>query len=129
MLFGMKARRGGNLLEDPRHRSLEGAGRVDVLDAAAAPAHQVVVMFGQLFGQLEPGLAVGARDAAQDTGLLEHAEVAVQRTDGALATRRQLSRRQWPTRSDEGVDQGATVARVSLVEPPQPARHRRVDVS
>src|SRR5512133_3964700 len=52
-----------------------------VLDAAAAAAHQVMVVADQLLGQLVAGMAApGPRVAGDRPGLLEHDQVAV---DGA----------------------------------------------
>gem|GEM_PF-912686 len=62
-----------------RHRdgSLQGFRRGHVFDQPAARADQMVVMAGELFGQLVAGVVIVGDDAPHDPGTLEHYEVAV----------------------------------------------------
>ena len=52
----------------------------DVVDPAAAATDEVVVVVaGDVLGQLEPGDVVRTGQSSHDTGLFEHREVPVQR--------------------------------------------------
>ena len=58
-------------------RGLEFGADGEVLDGAAVAADQVVVVLGEVLGELEAGPVVGGRDATNDLGALEHRQVAV----------------------------------------------------
>src|SRR5262249_2142205 len=69
-------RRGGG------DRALEAGGRGDVLDAPARRADEMMMVPGEILGQLPAGELVGADDAVHDPGVLQHHEVAVHRALG-----------------------------------------------
>src|SRR3954466_5456686 len=91
--------------------SLEGAldlrldpGRQrEVLDGAAGRADQVVMMLGQVLGQLEAGELPSAEHPPNDSGLFEQREVAVGRALGQSVLRiQQLGDAQRPTVCTQG---------------------------
>ena len=65
------------LVDGPGDGSLEGVAGCDVDDSAAARAQEVVVVLGEVLGQLEAGELVVGRDASDHPGDLEVDEVAV----------------------------------------------------
>jgi thiol-disulfide isomerase/thioredoxin len=60
-------------------RTLEARRRGDVLHPPARRADEVVVVSGEILGQLPARELVGADDAVHDPGVLQHDEVAVHR--------------------------------------------------
>ena len=73
----MKVLPGSELLHHVGHDPLERGRGSDVDDATADRAQQVVVVLGQILGQLEAGELVVGRDAPHDTGTLEVDKVPV----------------------------------------------------
>ena len=63
-------------------RALERRRDGEVLDRTAARADQVVVVLGEVLGQLESGELVGGHEPVHDPATLEHGEVAVGRALG-----------------------------------------------
>jgi hypothetical protein len=97
----------GELVDGFGYGSFEGGGGGDVDDFAAVGAEEVVVVFGEVLGQLEPGELVMGGDAPNDSGDAKVDEVAVRRASrrvgepaGDVADADGLARR------DEEVDDG-----------------------
>lgn len=67
----MKALLGGELRDDPVDGSFEGGGGSHVDDPSTAGAEQVVVMFGQIFCELESSELVARCDAPDHPGGLK----------------------------------------------------------
>ena len=105
------------------------AGDLEVGDVAAGRADEVVVVVGEVLGQLVAGELVGGHDAVDDAGPLEHGEVPV---GGALGQARlaleELRDRQGLVDVDEQVHQRPALRRVALAVVPQPARRGGVEV-
>src|SRR5687768_1612119 len=106
-------------------RLLEAGGGGDVGDRPAGAAKEVVVVIGEVLGQLEAGEFVGPGDAADDAGLDQHPQIPV---GGALGNRlagprEHLGYRQRAARSGQGRDDGAAPGGVALVERRQPRCH------
>ncbi len=105
------------VIDGARHALLEGGSRGDIDDLAAADAEEVVMVLGQILGQLETGEVVTGRHTADQPGDLEVDEMTV----GGAA--RQL----WePTGyvadadrvagAGEHLDDGPAPARVALLD-------------
>ena len=77
VVLGAEAGRAGDGGGGRRHRAFEPRRRGHVLDASARRADEVVVVTGEVFGELPARELVGADDAVHDARLLEHDEVAV----------------------------------------------------
>jgi len=106
---------GGGGLEGGFELVFELGGQFEVGDHAASGAQEVVVVGGEVFGQLEAGELVGGDDAAHDTGLGEHGHGAV---GGALGKSPggldDLGDGQRSTGGLEGVDQHPAPRGVAL---------------
>ena len=76
--------RGGQLVDGQRDLALEIGTRRDVAHLAAAHAQQMVVVLGQVLGQLEAGELVAGRDAADEAGGLQVGQVAVGGAPGQI---------------------------------------------
>ncbi len=110
----------GHLGERRPERALEVVGDREVLHAATARAHEVVVVLGQVLGQLEAGELVARDDAVHDAGALEDAEVAVGRALGQVTGgAEQLGEGDRPVGALERLDEGAAIGGVALVVRPQ----------
>ena len=71
--------------------SIERSSRGDTVKSRTAPqrgADQVVVVLGEVLGQLVAGPLVGGDDLLDDAGPLEHRQVAVDGALGEVARRR-----------------------------------------
>jgi hypothetical protein len=80
----------------------------------------VVVVTGEVLGELPPGELVGADDAVHDVGLLEHDEVAVHRALRELGTvLEDLGDGERARLVDERVEQRPTVGGEALPHRPQ----------
>ena len=79
MVLGAEAGGAGDRGRGRGDRALEPGRRGDVLDPPARRADEVVVVAGEVLGELPARELVGADDAVHDAGLLEHDEVAVHR--------------------------------------------------
>ena len=113
----MKALLGGELSHDPVDRSLEGWGRSHVDHPSAAGTEQMMMVLGQIFGQLEPGELVTGGDAPDDPRALEVDEVPVGRAP------RHLGQLRCDVRDADGVavrgqelDDGSPARRIALVD-------------
>ena len=110
-------------------RLLDPSRRLEVLDRAAADAHQMMVMTGEVFGHLEPSELVGAQHPAHDTGLLEHRQVAVGRALRQLAPRgHQLRGGHRAARLHERFHEHAPAGGVALIHASQPRGGHGVQV-
>ena len=110
-------------------RPLEARGRVHVLDLAARRTDEVVVMVaGQILGQLEAAVVVGAGHPADDADVDQRRHVAV---GAALREGRRgledLGHRQWAPGGAERVDQHLPHRRVPLVDRGQAEAYFVVD--
>ena len=120
---------GGRLDEGRLEPLLDRHGHGEVGHDAAVGADQVVVVAGQVLGQLEPGELVAAGDALDHPGGLQHAEVAVHRAlREALAPGDHLGGGEGAVGLGQDPDQGLAVGRVALARPADTARHLDVEV-
>jgi zinc/manganese transport system substrate-binding protein len=114
------------LLGHPTQREVElpfdVVGEGEVTHRAAVGADQMVVMFGQVFGQLVSSELVGRDDAVDHPGLLEYPEVAIGR---GLRQRRlafeDAGDRQGSIDGGQHIDQRLTPTRIALIQYRQPA--------
>jgi hypothetical protein len=67
------------LVRSLRQRTFDLRGEDHVLEASAHRAHEVVVVFGELFGEFVPRHVVGRHHPVHGPALLEDREVAVER--------------------------------------------------
>jgi len=74
----------GQVIDRARHALLEGGGRGDVDDLAAVDAEEVVVVLGEILGELEAGEVVTGGDTADQPGTLEVNEMTVGGATGQL---------------------------------------------
>jgi foldase protein PrsA len=101
-------------------RLLDVGGQHDVLETAAGRTHQVVVVLGELLGELVAGDVVGGREAPHDRALLERGEVAVQRALRLARTEVvELGDRHRAPGIDQQLHELAPPQRVALARPPQ----------
>ncbi len=104
--------------------------RSDVFDRPALDADEVVVVPGQILGQLVAGELVVGDDSTDGPGLFEHDQVPVHRALRQLGLRvEDLVDREGPGRRPERLDDGETVARRPLAGPGDPVAdlgHQRV---
>jgi hypothetical protein len=77
MALGLKPLGGGQAVELLGDDALERRRRGDVAHLTAVGAQEVVVVLGQVFGQLEPSELVVSGHSADDPGRLEVEEVPV----------------------------------------------------
>jgi hypothetical protein len=124
VVLGAEARAAGDLLRGTVHGALEAGRCGDVFDGTALDADQVMVMTGQVLGQLVARELVVGDDPPHGAGLFEHDEVAVH---GAL---RQLGLgvedlvdRERPGRRLQGLDDREPVAGGPLTGPREPVTH------
>src|SRR4051812_16204600 len=86
--------------------ALELVGDGEVFDVAASAADEVVVVLGEVLGQLVPSEVVPGDDATHDAGALEHGQVPVGRAlREVAAVLEQLGDAEGAVRSFELVDQ------------------------
>jgi hypothetical protein len=101
-------------------RALEVVGDREVLHAAAGRADEVVVVLGEVLGQLEAGELVARDDAVDHTGALEDPEVPVRRALGEVTGGpEQLGEGDRPLGLLQRLDERAPVGGVALVVRPQ----------
>jgi hypothetical protein len=118
MVLGPEAGGPGDLRRRRLHRLLEPGRRGHVLDHPTVGADQMVVMTGEVLGELEPRVLVVGDDPVHETGLLEHDEIAVHRALREVTARRQdLGNGQWPRRGREHLDDRLAVGGEALVDP------------
>ena len=93
----------------------------EVGHVAAGRTDEVVVMFGEVLGQLVAGEVVVGDDAMDDGGLFEHGEVPVgARLREVVGELEHLGDGQWTIGGVEDVDQGTAATRVALAELAEP---------
>ena len=103
-------------------RRLQAGGGRHVLDGPAAGADQVVVVPGELFGELEARRLRG-HDAMHDAGLLQHDQVPVHRAlRQAVAGLEDLGEGERTIRVGEHLDDRGTLGGEPLVHPAQTRR-------
>ena len=128
MALGAEAGRAGDGGRGGGDRSFEPGRCGNVLDHAARRADQVVMVAGEVFGELPPRELVGAHDAMHDAGLLEHHEVAVHRALREPGTPiEHLGDGEGSGRGGERVDQHFAVGGEPLAHTPQPSGDRNAD--
>jgi hypothetical protein len=89
----------------------------------------VVVVTGEVLGELEAGVLVARHDPAHDPGPLEDGQVAVGRAEGEVGVRAlQLGHRHRPGGAGERVDEDAASGGVALLVALEPARRGGVEV-
>jgi peptidyl-prolyl cis-trans isomerase C len=116
-----------------RHRVQGGfdtVREVDVVEATAARAHEVVMMSRELLGHLEAGHPIGGGQPGHDPAALEHAQVAVEGALGPVlaVAAQQLGDGERPARTDQRGDEGATSPGVALPALVQAISDERVRV-
>jgi len=119
-MFGAETHAAPDLVDHALHGPLEAGGRGDVVDPAARRADQVMVMFGEVFGELVARELVVGDDAMHDPRLFEHHEIAVHRAllePGAMFE--DLRDRERARRAGQHVDQGHAVGREPLIGLPK----------
>jgi hypothetical protein len=111
-----EAGRIGSTVQRVVELSFGAVGQGEVAHPAAFAAHQVmVVMLGEVFGQLVVRVFVAGGDAADQAGLLEHRQVAVHRALGKTWAVTQDHRDgEWFAGLGQGVQQLAPSRRVAL---------------
>ena len=120
----LRDRRGGR-----GDRALEPGRRGHVFDAPARRADEVVVVTGEVLGELPACELVGAHDAVHDAGLLEHHEVAVHRALREAATGLEdLGDRQRARRLGERGDERFAVRGEALAHAAEPLGDDRAHV-
>ncbi len=122
----MRLRAEAGAVFDLRHRvserRLQAGRRRHVLDGAADRADQVVVVTGELLGELEAG-RLGRDDAVHDAGLLEHHKVPVHRAlREAVTSLEDLGKGERTSRACEHLDDRGALGSQPLVHPAQSRR-------
>lgn len=126
---GPEARGSGGFGRGPVHRTLSGGRQPEVDDLTAPRANEVMVMAGQILGQLEAGEFVAAEDPMDHARLLENGEIPIGRTlrhVGPVGDK--LGRGHRSPGRDQGVDQTSATGGVPLVDPAQTGGCRRVEL-
>jgi hypothetical protein len=109
---------------------LDVGGQSEVFDGAAGGADEVVVMLGEVFGELIARELSTSEDSPYDSGFFEQGEIAVRRALGKTgADREQLGDGDGPVRGGKGSDDGAAVLRVALVVLPEPVRRGVMEIA
>ncbi len=130
MVLGPEPGAARDLLCRAVHRALEPGRRVDVFDRPALDADEVVVVAGEILGQLVAGELVVGDDPTDGPGLFEHDQVPIHRALRQLGLRvEDLVDREGPGRRPERLDDGEAVARRPLAGPGDPVAdlgHQRV---
>ena len=116
----------GGALQGPLDGGFDVSGKREVLDGTAGRADEVVVVLGEVLGELVAGELAAADDAPHDAGFFEQGEVAVSGAlRQALVGLQQLRQCQRTVGTGQGRDDGTPVAGVALIGLAQP-RHRGV---
>jgi hypothetical protein len=111
----------GELVDGFGDVALEGRGRGDVDNFAAAGAEEVVVMLGEVLGQLKASELVVGGDAPHHAGDLKVDKVAVGRTARhAWKASGDVTDADRMTGSEEQVDDRPSACGVALLDPPEP---------
>ena len=109
------------------HLELRRQGHVT--NRPAQLTDQVMVMLGQVLGQLVPGVVGAVDQSAHHADLFEDRQVAVGRTLGeGRGQLDQLRQRDRPIGARQRVDDGASARRVALVVLVETITHRSVDL-
>ncbi len=125
MVLRTKARGPRRLVDREGDRTLDGRRRREIFDPPAVRTHQMMVVLGEVFGELVTREFVAGHHAVHDTRFFEHHEVAVH---GTLRETR-TSREDFGNRERSGgrrkhVDDDFARGRESLALRAQEARHR-----
>lgn len=119
----------GELVELLGDGALEGRRRGDVAHLAAVGAQEVVVVLGEVFGQLEPGELVVGGDPSDHAGGLEVDQVAVGRaprkvgeSEGDVADVHRVAG------TGQQADNGSAPLRVALVDAAKPVLDQGVQI-
>ena len=116
----LEARRGGDVTDGGGHLMLEASRRRDVRDLAAADAQQMVMVLGQILGELEPGELVAGRDPPDQAGGLQVRQMPVGRA--ARQIRQALgdvANAHGMATAEQELNDGAPAAGIALIDPPQ----------
>jgi hypothetical protein len=104
-------------------------GRLEVLDRAAAPADQVVMVSREFLSEFEARELIAADDAVHDTDLFEQCQVPVGRALGQTGVLcDQLPGGHGPASPRQCLEQDATTRGQPLTGAAQPRRHLYLDV-
>lgn len=96
---------------------LDRLGDGEVGDVTAFGADQVMMMvIGEVVGQLEAGEFVYRRDAMHDAASLEDRQIAVRRTLGQIAGVDDLGGGERTIGTRQNPDQGSTPRRIALID-------------
>lgn len=110
-------------------RSLEPVRNSEVSDEAAGRADQVVVvMIGEIFGQLKASELIGAVHAMDDTARLQDRQVSVGRALRQAACVQDLCCGEGSARREQHLHETTPTGGVALVVPRQPCADREVEV-
>jgi len=111
----LKADLVGNCGQGRVHRPLDADGQYEVFDRSTTSAQEMVMVLGEVLGQLVPGELVGGGHPTHDSRLLEHRQVAVHRALGqTIVLRQDFGEGQGTIRIAQDLDEGMTVPRVAL---------------
>ena len=120
----------GGDVEGPLEAGLQRRLECDVGDRAAADAHQVVVMLGEVLGQLVVGVLGARDDAPHHLGILQGGEVAVGAALGEVGPPVQELRERLRRRClGQRLDDAAPVGRVALFPLGEPRLGRPVQLA
>lgn len=104
-----------SLIDRGGNRTFDGRCGRQVFDPAAVRAHEMVVVLGEIFGELVAREAVARRHPAHDACLFEHDEIPVQRAlREAAALGENFGNRKWAGCRREHVDDAGTNRREAL---------------
>lgn len=125
VVLGAKSDSALHLVDDVLDRSLEACRSRDVFDRTTRRTDQMMMVLGQVLGELVTSELVVRHDAMDDAGLFEHDEIPI---DGALGKAAPLFQdfgdRQRSGRGSQDVDQGFAFRGEPLIGASQPTGHR-----
>ena len=87
MVLGAKAGAARGLVDRDRDRALDRGGRREIVDAPAVRAHEMVVVAGEILGELVAREIGVGHEPVHDPGLFQHHEVPVGRALGERGLR------------------------------------------
>ena len=121
------------LLDRTTHRHVQQAFgvhvRKEVANQSAGRANQMVMVFGELLGELVAAEILLRDHAVDDPRVLQDGQVPVRRAHGQLAPPiEDLVDREWTDGRAEDLEQGTTPRGEPLADLPEPERDEGVDV-
>ena len=120
MAVGLESLSGCQLVHGQRDLALEVRARRHVGDLAAAHAQQMVMVLGEVLGQLEPGELVAGSDPAHESGRLQVGQMAIGRAARQLGEPvGDVADAHRVPGVTEQLDDGAASGRVALLDEAQ----------